>query len=106
LPIWRTIDLAQPIELLSILLTLHFQGVRVTQPEGGYFLWVELPPGLNALELQRLALFQNISIAPGQLFSADQRFSHFIRLNFGHPSAAQLEPALKTLGRLVHALAP
>lgn len=85
----------------------HFPaGVRVTQPEGGYFLWVELPPGLNALELQRLALSQNISIAPGQLFSADQRFSHHIRLNFGHPLAGQLEPALKTLGRLVHALAP
>lgn len=84
----------------------HFPaGVRVTQPEGGYFLWVELPPGLNALELQRLALSQNISIAPGQLFSADQRFSHFIRLNFGHPLAGQLGPALKALGRLVHALA-
>ena len=84
----------------------HFpKGVRVTQPEGGYFLWVELPPGLNALVLQRLALSQNISIAPGQLFSADQRFSHCIRLNFGHPSAQQLEPALKALGRLVHGLA-
>ena len=84
----------------------HFPtGVRITQPEGGYFLWVELPPGLNALVLQRQALSQSISIAPGQLFSADQRFSHCIRLNFGHPSAGQLEPALKALGRLVHALA-
>ena len=73
---------------------------------GRYFLWVELAPGLDALALQRMAMSQNISIAPGQLFSADQRFSHHIRLNFGHPLAGQLEPALKTLGRLVHALAP
>lgn len=84
----------------------HFpKGVRITQPEGGYFLWVELPLGLNALVLQRMALSENISIAPGQLFSADQRFGHCIRLNFGHPLAGQLEPALKALGRLVHALA-
>ena len=84
----------------------HFpSGVRLTQPEGGYFLWVELPPAVNALALQRLALTQNISIAPGQLFSADQRFQHYVRLNFGHPLAEQIEPALKTLGRLVHALA-
>jgi DNA-binding transcriptional MocR family regulator len=84
----------------------HFPaGVRLTQPEGGYFLWVELPPGLDALALQRLALAQNISIAPGQLFSVDQRFSHYIRLNFGHPLAGQLAPALKTLGRLLHGLA-
>jgi DNA-binding transcriptional MocR family regulator len=84
----------------------HFPaGVRVTQPEGGYFLWVELPPQVDALALHRLALSQNISIAPGPLFSADQRFRHHVRLNYGHPAQAQLGPALRTLGRLVHALA-
>lgn len=83
----------------------HFPpGVRVTQPEGGYFLWLELPPAVDALALHRLALSQNISIAPGPLFSADQRFAHHVRLNYGHPTAQQLEPALKTLGRLVAAL--
>jgi DNA-binding transcriptional MocR family regulator len=79
--------------------------VRVTQPEGGYFVWVELPPSVDALKLHRLALSQSISIAPGPLFSADQRFHHHIRLNYGHPNSAQLGSALKTLGRLVHALA-
>jgi DNA-binding transcriptional MocR family regulator len=77
----------------------------VTHPEGGYFVWVELPSSVDALELHRLALSQNISIAPGPLFSADQRFRHHVRLNFGHPRSMQLGPALKTLGRLVHALA-
>ena len=80
-------------------------GTRVTHPEGGYFLWVELPPSVDALKLHRMALSQNISVAPGQLFSADQRFSHHVRLNYGHPGAAQLAPALKTLGRLAQALA-
>lgn len=88
------------------LVTKHFPpGVRVTHPEGGYFLWVELPPSVDALELHRLALSQNISIAPGPMFSADQRFRHHMRLNYGHPGATQLAPALKTLGRLVEALA-
>lgn len=75
-------------------------GTRVTRPEGGYFLWVELPGGVDALQLHRLALSQNISIAPGHLFSADRRFAHHVRLNYGHPQAEQLEPALKTVGRL------
>lgn len=83
----------------------HFPaGVRVTQPEGGYFIWLELPAGVDALELQRLALSQNISLAPGQLFSADQRFRHHVRINFGHPTIGQLAPALKTLGWLVQVL--
>jgi DNA-binding transcriptional MocR family regulator len=83
----------------------HFPaGSRVTQPEGGYFLWVELPPGIDALELHRLAVSHNISIAPGHLFSADRRFRHHVRLNYGHPTPAQLQPALKTVGQLAGGL--
>jgi DNA-binding transcriptional MocR family regulator len=84
----------------------HFPpAVRATQPEGGYFVWLELPEQVDALGLHRLALSQNISIAPGQMFSADRRFRHHMRLNYGHPRPDQLAPALKTLGRLVHAMA-
>jgi len=84
----------------------HFpSAVRATQPEGGYFVWLELPETVDALELHRLALSQNISVAPGQMFSADRRFRHHIRINYGHPREEQLAPALKTLGRLVQAMA-
>ena len=83
----------------------HFPaGSRATQPEGGYFLWVELPPQVDALALQRLALSHSVSIAPGQLFSAERRFHHHVRINYGHPSKAQLENALKTLGQLAGSL--
>lgn len=79
----------------------HFPaGSRATQPEGGYMLWVELPAAVDALDLHRLALSHNISIAPGHLFSGDRRFRHHVRLNYGHPSASQLDGALKTLGQL------
>ncbi|WP_077038314.1 PLP-dependent aminotransferase family protein, partial [Pelomonas sp. KK5] len=37
-------------------------GTRATQPEGGYFVWLELPPRVDALELHRLALSQGISL--------------------------------------------
>ncbi|MFH7043972.1 PLP-dependent aminotransferase family protein [Paucibacter sp. JuS9] len=84
----------------------HFPpGTRVTQPEGGYFLWVELPGSINALQLHRLALSQQISVAPGQLFSADQRFANFLRLNCGHPGDRRSEQAIKTLGQIARSLA-
>lgn len=38
--------------------------------------------------------------APGHLFSADRRFDHHLRLNYGRPRPEQLESALKTIGRL------
>jgi len=83
----------------------HFPaGTKATQPEGGYFVWVELPKGVDALKLHSLALSHNISIAPGQLFSSDRRFSHHVRLNFGHPGHDGVEGAMATLGRIAGAL--
>lgn len=85
----------------------HFPaGTRVTQPDGGYFVWVELPGGIDGLALHRLALSQGISVAPGHLFSADRRYSHHLRLNFGHPENRRVEAALKTVGQIARALQP
>lgn len=83
----------------------HFpSGTRATRPEGGYFLWIELPEGIDALALHRLALSHHVSSAPGHLFSADHRFSHHLRINFGQADVAQLEDGIKTLGRLATSL--
>ena len=84
----------------------HFPpGTRATRPEGGYFIWVELPPKIDALELHRLALSQGISLAPGHLFSADHRFKHHVRINFGHPDHKEFHAAIKTVGTIARALA-
>ena len=79
-------------------------GTRVTRPEGGYFVWVELPEGVDAMALHHAALARHISLAPGHLFSADRRFTRHIRLNVGHPRPEQSDAAIKALGRLVSAL--
>ncbi|MEO7494190.1 MAG: PLP-dependent aminotransferase family protein [Massilia sp.] len=85
-------------------LVRHFPaGTRATRPDGGYFLWVELPKGANALKLQQQALSLGISIAPGPLFSASHGFTNCIRLNYGHPWTARSEEAFATLGRLISA---
>jgi DNA-binding transcriptional MocR family regulator len=75
-------------------------GTKVTQPEGGYFLWLQLPRGTDTLRLHRLALQHGISIAPGSIFSARDDFRHCIRLNYGHPDDRRVARALRTLGRL------
>ncbi len=83
------------------LIERHFPaGTRVTRPAGGYFLWLELPPRINALDLHRQAMAHGISTAPGVLFSADQRFVHHLRLNVGHPGDARVDEALRRLGAL------
>lgn len=83
----------------------HFPpGTRVTHPSGGFVLWVELPRGVNAMELHDRALAEGISITPGHLFSPRQSYQNYIRLSCGYPWSASLDRALATLGRLVAAL--
>lgn len=83
----------------------HFpEGTRLTVPQGGYFLWVKLPDGVNALQLHKLALANEISIAPGPIFSAQRGFTDYIRLNYGHILDARTEVSLAVLGRLVRDL--
>ena len=81
------------------------RATRATRPEGGYFIWVELPPKIDALELHRLALSQGISLSPGHLFSPDHRFRNHVRINFGHPDHKDFHAALKTAGTIARALA-
>ncbi|MBI2750012.1 MAG: PLP-dependent aminotransferase family protein [Burkholderiales bacterium] len=83
----------------------HFPpSTRVTRPDGGYFLWLELPCEVDALQLHRLTLSRRISIAPGHLFSADKRFSNCLRVNYGYPGDPRFEDALRTVGEMAHAL--
>jgi DNA-binding transcriptional MocR family regulator len=80
--------------------TRHFPAqTRVSRPEGGYFVWLELPPGGDALQLLRLCLADGVSLAPGPLFAPHGRCENYLRLNFGHPWSAALERAVQTMGR-------
>jgi len=76
------------------------EGTRATRPAGGYFVWVELPPGVDSLEIQSRALKLGICVAPGPIFSARPHFKNFLRLNYGHAWNERTEWALATLGRL------
>jgi DNA-binding transcriptional MocR family regulator len=76
------------------------EGTKMTRPEGGFVLWVELPSGVDALELFGKAMEKGISVAPGPIFSAKGDYRNFIRLNCSNPWSERLEDALNTLGRI------
>ena len=76
-------------------------GFTVTQPQGGYFLWLEFPPHVDAIDVHRKALEQGFSIAPGPIFSARREFAHCLRLNYGHEWTSASERAIRSLGAIV-----
>lgn len=77
---------------------------RVSRPQGGYVLWVEMSRNFNALEMYERAILQQISIAPGRMFSLRNQYHHCFRLNYGLPWNKTTENGLQTLGRIAHSL--
>lgn len=80
-------------------------GTTVTDPQGGFLLWVTMPPKVDALQLYDRALARGISIAPGHMFSLDQRYTNCIRLSCGERWSPRIEGAIRTLGDLAKRLA-
>ncbi|HEY8936122.1 MAG TPA: PLP-dependent aminotransferase family protein [Cyclobacteriaceae bacterium] len=77
------------------------EDTRVTRPQGGFTLWIEMNKKINAYKLHKKALKLNIGIAPGQIFSTQGRFENCFRLSYGEPWSDTIEEGIKTLGKLV-----
>ncbi|CAG9228879.1 Transcriptional regulator, GntR family with aminotransferase domain [Paraburkholderia sabiae] len=76
------------------------KGTLVVRPPGGFFLWVELPEGVEAVQLFEMAEAHEIAIAPGAIFSCSSEFRRHIRLNYGRPWTPDVEKEIYTLGTL------
>jgi len=80
---------------------------RWTKPDCGFFAWVELPPVVDVDELFRRAIEdEHVAFIPGHAFSVNKKRSgtSSIRLNFSHPTTAQIEEGIPRLARVLKSL--
>lgn len=72
------------------------------QPKGGILQWFNLPQQVNSDQLFQQALKTGIGISPGNLFCADNRFNHHIRLCFAHYTQSDEQvTAIEKLGEMM-----
>ncbi|MDH4274006.1 MAG: PLP-dependent aminotransferase family protein [Gammaproteobacteria bacterium] len=96
---------AKQIARLSQAIVQFFPlGTKITQPVGGFILWIEMPRECDALKLYYIAAEHQIAIAPGPLFSAKRKYRHHIRLNAAIPWTPAVESAIAQLGQLAKGL--
>jgi DNA-binding transcriptional MocR family regulator len=84
------------------LVSLHLpKEIRLTHPEGGYVIWLELNKKIDSMVLYEQALKEKICIAPGPLFSVSGQYKNFVRINYGKATKQELEQAMIVLSRLI-----
>jgi DNA-binding transcriptional MocR family regulator len=90
------------VSRVSFEITQRFpEGTRVSQPAGGFLLWVQLPDGTDTVELQRRALVRGLSVAPGPAFSASGEYRSYMRVNAGYAWSERTRQALDLLAQLI-----
>ena len=77
------------------------EGTAHTVPEGGLFVWAQLPEGMNALEALNRAIEKNVAFVPGVHFYPEGGHENTLRLNF---SMQEIETIREGMARLGEAL--
>lgn len=84
----------------------HFPSqVTYTRPEGGMFLWVELPPGMVATDLFELAVKDKVVFVPGDPFYVRGKRHNTLRLNFSCSDTDTIALGIERLGNAIRKLA-
>lgn len=76
-------------------------GARWTNPQGGFFIWLELPESLDTVKMLRDAIAAGVNYTPGPACFASRKGKNTIRLAFSHVSLDKIEPGLRILGEVI-----
>jgi DNA-binding transcriptional MocR family regulator len=78
------------------------EDTKMSHPEGGFFLWLELNKNIDTMKVYRIAGKNNITIAPGRMFTLQKQYDNCMRLSYGLIWDDRINAALKTLGKILN----
>ena len=79
-------------------------GVTFTRPQGGLFLWVELPEQLGAVELLQECLKREVAFVPGDAFFPNGGIKNTLRLNYSNMSEERIREGIRRLAEAIKML--
>ena len=87
--------------MVSLLEKYMPAGVTWTYPEGGLFLFLTLPEGIDTIEMYDEALSKGVAYVAGSFFFLNGSHRNTMRLNFSFIAEEKMEPGLKLLGEII-----
>jgi DNA-binding transcriptional MocR family regulator len=92
--------LGERVGVLARSLREHIPGVRFTEPDGGYFLWVDLPEDVDAAKLVPAAAAKGVAVVKGADFLLEGG-QHAVRLAFSAARADQIDEGVRRLAAAI-----
>jgi 2-aminoadipate transaminase len=95
--------LGERASVLAAALREHIPGVRFTEPDGGYFLWIELPDDVRADDVFTAAAERGVAVVKGSDFLLEGG-EHALRLAYSAVTVDQIEEGVRRLAAAVQAV--
>jgi 2-aminoadipate transaminase len=78
-------------------------GCRWTRPDGGFYVWMRLPGGLDSKAMLPRAISDRVAYVPGTGFYADGCGSEYMRLSYCYPEPARIREGVRRLAAVIEA---
>ncbi len=80
-------------------LAMEIPDAKVRRPEGGYFLWAELPAGVPAEKLVERGIAHGVEVSPGRVCFPDSDLGHFLRFAYSYVGVDDIREGIRRLGK-------
>jgi 2-aminoadipate transaminase len=77
------------------------EGIKYTHPDGGLFIWAQLPDGVDAMPIFEKGVEQKVAFVPGTHFFPDGSGKNTMRLNFSMASLDQIDKGMDILKKVI-----
>ncbi|MFW7525234.1 PLP-dependent aminotransferase family protein [Vibrio ostreicida] len=87
--------------LVEVITACFPASTRIYQPQGGYFIWLELEQGVNTYLIYQRIQQRGLTLAYGNLFSSTEQFQHCLRLNASYPMTDTLAQSVAEIANAI-----
>jgi len=88
--------------MLSCIEEFFPKNLSYSKPEGGLFIWVELPESVDSRELFAECLANNVAFVPGSPFFPNGTENNALRLNYSNMPIEKIREGMKRMGEVLH----
>jgi DNA-binding transcriptional MocR family regulator len=80
----------------------YLPSLKTTKPDGGFYLWVDLPDGMDSKAMLPLAVKELVAYTPGTAFYGDGQGKNKLRICYSFPEPARIDLGIKRLSNVIN----
>jgi len=91
-----------PSSFTQIMISEYLPNVETTTPDGGFYLWLTLPEGIDSKAMLPLAVKELVAYTPGTAFFGDGTGQRNLRICYSYPTPENIKIGIKRLSNVIN----